>query len=160
MTMPFLAFFGTPFPASFRRWATLRAAIAQQSVRATRHFHALASLPFSEKQAYLTRKLRERKARLAAGAPTQPEPVMVLRRKVERATIAAARRYRPSRYDGCIRLFVPSRDYARSHNEPLRWRSVAARSEAHFGPDGCNGYDMLREPHARVFAELYRQALS
>lgn len=160
MTIPFLAFFGTPFPASFRRWATLRASIREQSARAMRHLGALASLPLSEKRAYLTRKLREREARMAAQAPTQPDSVLVLRRKVERATIAAARRYTPSRYEGFLRLFVPSQEYARSSNEPLRWTLVATRHEEHFGPDGCNGYDMLREPYARVFAELYKKPVA
>ena len=160
MMIPFLAFFGTPFPASFRRWAMLRDAIEEQSARAIRHLRALASLPLNEKQAYLTRKLREREARIAARAPTQPDSVLVLRRKVERATIAAARRYVPSRYDGLIRLFVPSKDYAQSGNEPLRWKLVASGSEEHFGPDGCNGYDMLREPYARIFAELYNKRVT
>jgi len=158
--IPFLAFFGTPFPASFRRWAMLRGAIEEQSARAIRHLRALASLPLGEKHAYLARKLRERETRMAARTPTQPDSVLVLRRKVERATIAAARRYSPSRYDGLIRLFIPSKDYAQSPNEPLRWKLVAAASEEHFGPDGCNGYDMLREPHARIFAELYGKAVT
>jgi len=160
MTIPFLAFFGTPFPACFRRRAMLRQAIEEQSARAARHLHALASLPFSEKRNYLTRKLREREARIAAQAPTQPDSVLVLRRKVERATIAAARRYAPARYDGLIRLFVPSKDYARSYNQPLRWKLVASGSEEHFGPDGCHGYNMLREPYAGVFAELYNQPVT
>jgi len=160
MTVPFLAFFGTPFPATFRRCAMLRAAAGEQSARAIRHFRALASLPLNEKWAYLRRKLRQREARITAQAPTQPDSVLILRRKVERATIAAARRYTPSRYEGLIRLFVPSTDYAESHNDPLRWKLVAAGSEEHFGPDGCNGYDMLREPYARIFAELYNKPVT
>ena len=160
MTIPFLAFFGTPFPATFRRHAMLRQAIDEQSARALRHLRALASLPLSEMPAYLISKMHEREARNAALAPTLPEPVLALRRKVEQATIAAARRYRPLRYDGLVRLFVPSNEYARSYNEPLRWRTVAAKSEEYFGPGGCQGHDMLREPHAHVFAEIYNKLVT
>ena len=160
MKIPFLAFFGTPFPASFRRQAMLRQAIREQSSRALRHVRALTCLPFGEIPDYLASKMRGREARNAADAPMLPESALVLRRKVEQATIAAARRYTPSWYEGVIRLFVPSQEYARSHNEPLRWKLAAARSEEHFGPDGCQGYDMLREPHASVFAELYKKPVT
>ena len=158
MTIPFLAFFGAPFPASLRRWPLLREAIKEPFVRAIRHLRALALLPLEEKRTYLARKVRERTARIAADAPTQPDSVLELRRKVEQATIAAAGRYTPSRYDGLIRLFLPSKDYAGSFHEPLRWKSVAAGSEEHFGPEGCTGDNMLREPHARVFAEFFNKA--
>ena len=52
---------------------------------------------------------------------------------------------------------MPSREWLRSGDEPLRCRSVARDSEEYFGPDGCNGDIMLREPLAPAFADLFRQ---
>ena len=59
-----------------------------------------------------------------------------------------------------IAVAVIPAEVPESHNDPLRWKLVAAGSEEHFGPDGCNGYDMLREPYARIFAELYNKPVT
>ena len=80
--------------------------------------------------------------------------MLVLRAKVERATLGALARYAPGHFAGRVCLFLPSREWLGGDDVMLRWRSVAQRTEAHFGPDGCDGDVMLREPYARSFAEL------
>ena len=77
--------------------------------------------------------------------------------KVERATLAALSRYVPGHFAGRVNLFLPSRELGSDH-VMLRWRSVARRTEVYFGPDGCDGDAMLREPYAPRFAELLELA--
>jgi hypothetical protein len=83
--------------------------------------------------------------------------VLVLRARVENSTLAAARRYTPGHFAGRVGLFLPSREWLRSGNEPLHWRSVARESEEYFGPDGCDSDQMLREPNVLAIAELFRR---
>ena len=83
--------------------------------------------------------------------------MLALRAAVERAAVAAARRYAPRRFPGRASLFLPCRTWVHSGKEPLRWRSLAQDAEVYYGPDGCNGDNMLREPFASAFAELFRR---
>ena len=106
---------------------------------------------------YIAERLRNRKAQSAADRPAAPDAVLVQRARVERATIAAARRYTPGHFAGRISLFLPCKAWVRSGLEPLRWRSVAHDTAEFFGPDGCKGDTMLREPYAPAFADLFRQ---
>jgi len=122
-----------------------------------RHTRALASLTSRERRLYIAEKLRNHAAQRAAERLAEPDSVLVLRAKVERATIAAARRYAPGHFAGRVCLFLPCKAWVRSGLEPLRWRSVARDTEEYFGPDGCNNDIMLREPYARAFAELFKQ---
>jgi thioesterase domain-containing protein len=152
-----LAMFGAPYPARFRRLALLRERCEQQVDRWVGHTRALVSLSSGEQRSYVAEKLRQRGARRAAERATVPNPARVLRARVERATLAAGRRYTPGHYPGRVCLFVPSRDWVRSRDEPLRWRSVVPHAEEYFGPDGCNLDNMMLEPHAPAFAELFKQ---
>ena len=152
-----LAMFGAPYPARFRRLALLRERCEQQVDRLVGHTRALVSLSSGERRSYVAEKLRQRRARRAAERATVPNPARVLRARVERATLAAGGRYTPGHYEGRVCLFLPSRDWVRSRDEPLRWRSVAQHVEEYFGPDGCNGAIMLRELYAPAFAELFMQ---
>jgi hypothetical protein len=45
-----------------------------------------------------------------------------------------------------------------SIDEPLRWQSVAQDTEQYFGPQGSDVNNMLLEPYAATFAELFQQA--
>jgi hypothetical protein len=45
-----------------------------------------------------------------------------------------------------------------SPDQLLRWRSRARHAAEYYGPNGCGLDDMLLEPYARVFAELFAQA--
>ena len=153
----FLALFGCPYPASYRLLPQLRQRLRHQVERMIRHTRALASLSSGERRMYIAERLRNRKAQSAADRPAAPDAVLVQRARVERATIAAARRYTPGHFAGRISLFLPCKAWVRSGLEPLRWRSVAHDTAEFFGPDGCKGDTMLREPYAPAFAELFRQ---
>lgn len=153
----FLALFGCPYPTSYRRLSQLRRLIAYHVKRVVRHARELASGPSGERWGRLAEKLRNHKARRAAGRPAAPDPVLLLRAKVEDATIAALRRYTPGHFAGRVSLFLPSREWVRQGNESLRWRSVARHTEECYGPDGCHVDVMLRESYAPVFAGLFRQ---
>ena len=152
----FLALFGAPYPTWYRLLPQLRWRLMDHVGRMVKHARALASLSPGKRRLYIAEKVRNRKAQRAAERPAEPDSVVALRAKVERATIAAARRYQPGHFAGRVSLFLPSREWLRSGFEPLRWRSVAQDTEEYFGPDGCNSDVMLREPHAPVFAELFR----
>jgi thioesterase domain-containing protein len=153
-----LALFGAPFPTAYRFLPRLRQRLGESVERVVAHGRALASLSPGQRQLYLAERLRERKARSAIQPPTEPDEVLRLRAQVERATIAAARRYRPGYFAGRVGLFLPSKAWVRSGKMPLRWRSVAQHVEEYFGPDGCDGDNMLGEPYAPTFAELLRQS--
>jgi len=154
-TLSLLALFGAPFPTAYHRLAQLRKRFAIEAERLLRHARALAELSSNERGLYLAEKLRNRKGQTVA-RPAAPDAVLAQRAKVERATFAALRRYVPGHYRGLLRLFLPCKDWARSREEPLRWRTVASRTEEYFGPNGCTTDVMLREPHAAAFAELFR----
>jgi thioesterase domain-containing protein len=153
----FLALFGAPYTTRYRRLPMLRERIAQEMERMVGHTRALVSLSAGERRLYMAGKLQAYKARRAAASSAARDPVLVLRAGVERATLAAARRYTPGHFAGRVCLFVPCENWSRTLNEPLRWRSVAGRSEEYFGPDGCDTDNMLLESHAPAFAELFRQ---
>ena len=155
--IPFLALFGAPHPASYRLLPQLRQQFGRQVERMVRHTRALTSLPSADRRSYVAERLHNHKARRAAGPAAAPDSVLILRAKVERATFAAARRYTPGHFAGRAGLFLPCKDWLRSGNEPLRWRSAVEHAEEYFGPDDCTSDTMLREPNARAFAELFRQ---
>jgi thioesterase domain-containing protein len=152
-----LAMFGAPYPTTYRLLPRLRQRLGEGVERVITHTRALASLPLAERQVYLAEKLRERKARSAVEPSTASDEVLQLRAKVERATIAAARRYTPGYFAGRVGLFLPCKAWVGSGKDPLRWRSVAQHTEEYFGPDDCNADNMLREPYAPTFAEFLRQ---
>ena len=155
--IPFLALFGAPYPASYRRLPQLRRRLGQQVERAVRHVRALSSLTPARQRSYIAERLRNHRAQSDAERSAAPDAVLLLRAKLERATFAAARRYSPGHFPGHVSLFLPSKEWVFSGNQPLRWRSVAQHAEEYFGPDGCNSDTMLREPFASAFAELFEQ---
>jgi thioesterase domain-containing protein len=155
-----VALFGAPYPARYRRLARLVERLAQERARVIKHVQALVHLPAAGRRDYVERKLRDRRARreAAAAAAAACEPVLVRRARVERATVAAARRYTPGPFTGRVCLFLPSAQWAHTRDEPLRWRSVARNVETYAGPESCNGDSMLREPYAAAFADLFKRA--
>jgi len=152
-----LALFGAAYPTSYRFLPQLRQRLGDHARRVVKHTRALASLSRTDRRLYIGEKLRRRKELRAAERPAEQDPVLLLRARVEDITIRAARRYTPGHFAGRVSLFMPSRKWLRSGDEPLRWRSVAQDTEEYFGPDGCDGDLMLREPSALTFAELFRQ---
>lgn len=151
-----VALFGAPYPARYRRSVLLREQFDEQLRRVRKHWDAMARLPLAEKRNYLIRKMAEREARVVAETPAEPEQVLVLRARLERATVKALGRYGAASFPGSMRLFLPNDEWTRTINDPLRWQSLAKETEFHFGPAGCTSENMLREPFAATFAALYR----
>ncbi|MGQ0750492.1 MAG: thioesterase domain-containing protein [Betaproteobacteria bacterium] len=152
----FLALFGSPFPTAYRTVPQLRMRLARQADRLVKHARALAPLSFRDQRRYLAMKLGERHTRLEAARPSEPDAVLAMRARVEKATLAAVQRYTPAPFPGHVALFLPSRSWTDTPDIPLHWRTVARTSEEYCGPDECNGDVMLREQYAGIFAELFK----
>jgi thioesterase domain-containing protein len=155
-SLSFLALFGAPYPTSYRLLPQLRKRFTAQLERLVKHARTLAALSPGERRLYLTEKLRNRKPQPAVDPFAASDPVLAQRAKVERATFTALRHYVPQSLGGPLNLFLPSKEWARSRDQPLRWRTLATQAGEYFGPTGCNSDIMLREPNAATFAELFR----
>jgi thioesterase domain-containing protein len=154
----FLALFGSPYPEFFRRRAQIWSSLSRQVERLGRHGRTLAAQSWQERRRYLAGELDERRARLDAERRRAADPVLARRALVERTTLAAVRRYRPRRFEGRLKLFVPGVEWQRSGVSALRWCALAAHAETYFGPDSADGSDMLLDAHASAFAALFRSA--
>ncbi len=152
-----LALFGSPFPTSYRLLPQLRELLCQGVGRVVRHTRTLASLPAAELWGYVAQRLPRRNAPEAAERDAPPDPVLVQRAKVGRATLEAIRRYAPKPFSGRMMLFWPSPLWRCCGDAPRQWPSVAPSAEKYFGPDGCTGDTMLREPYAATLAQLFRR---
>ena len=151
----FLALFACPFPTTYRLLPRMRQRLRVQVKRTLQHAGRLASLSFLKSRSQSSEQGREEKTQTREERPPEPDPVLLLRTRVQRATLAAASRYTPRRFAGCVSQFLPCREWLRSGYEPLLWRSISQHSEEFFGPDGCTSANMLREPHVPVFAQLF-----
>jgi thioesterase domain-containing protein len=151
-----LALFGSPFPTWYRLLPQVRELLGQTAERVIRHTRALASRSATELQAYVAQRWNNRRAERAAGQSAATDPVLIWRDKVGRATLAAIRRYAPGPFSGRLNLFWPAKEWRGGGNALVQWPSTARDSETHFGPYGCAGATMLREPYAAAFAELFR----
>ena len=154
----FLALFGCPYPVYFTRQAQLWNGLARQIERIGRHGRELAAQSWRERWRYLAQELGERRARLQTERSRAADPVLARRGLVERATVAAVRRYRPRAFEGSVKLFLPGVGWQRSGVAALRWCAVAAHAETYFGPDSADGANMLLEGHVGAFAALFRSA--
>ena len=155
-----VALFGAPYPTAYRLGSQMRLRLEVEWARVARHARALASLPGATRRSYVREKLM---LHLPLGRTRQPQQaqvaaeVLAQRINVQRATFAALRRYRPGRLTGRLVLLLPSKAWAQSSRNPLRWRSLADHCEEYFGPDDCETDVMLLEPYAPGFAELFTQ---
>ena len=52
-------------------------------------------------------------------------------------------------------VFLPSREWSDADG----WREVVPHAEEYTGAGDCGSQEMLREPHAAAFANLFEQAL-
>jgi thioesterase domain-containing protein len=156
-----VALFGAPFATSYSLLSQARLSLSAQWARLLRHGRALISLPAAERRSYIREKL---KLLAAPAGDTRPNPstaaaeVVALRERVQRATFAALRRYRPSHFPGRLVLLLPCRAWADAGRFPLRWASVADSCEKFFGPDDCHSDVMLLDPYAPIFADLFRRS--
>ena len=99
-----LALFGSPYPAHFRFPAQFLQRIAEQAARIGGLARDLAVRSPAECRRYLARKMSERRRRrderVRAEVAAAVDPVLVLRGKVERATLTAVRAYAPREFAG------------------------------------------------------------
>ena len=153
----FVALFTSPYPTAYRVLSQLRQRVAGEVERVSTHARTLLSLSNRERRQYITQRLRDRKARRNA-PPAPPDPVEILRAKVQAATIVGLRRYTPRQFEGRLSLFLPNKRWLRPGSPMLRWRRVAREVDTYVGPDGCDGDHMLLEPYVPVFADLFRSA--
>jgi thioesterase domain-containing protein len=153
----FVALFGCPYPSAYRPLPQLRLRVAQEVERLRTHARALAPLSLRRRGEYVSQKWRQRRARLEASRPSEPDAVLALRTAVEKATLEAVQRYEPAPFSGHVALFLPSRRLIHTPDVPLRWRTVAAGTSEYIGPDECNGDLMLRDPFADIFAAFFRE---
>jgi thioesterase domain-containing protein len=151
----FLALFGSPYPRYFTRRAQLWRGLVRQVQRAGMHARALTARSWSAR--YLAEELAARRARRDAERAAALDPVLAVREKVGRATVSAVRRYTPRYFAGRVILFLPAGQWLRSGVAALRWRAVAEQAEEHFGPELRSTADIMREPNAPAFAELFRR---
>ncbi len=152
----FLALFGAPYPTTYRRWPKMRKHLVTQLERLVRHTRALVFLPAADRRAYFAERLRNRRTQTPPPARSAAlESALQRRARVENATFAALRRYVPGRFAGHLKLFLPSKEWIHSSDQPLRWRAVVGQAEEFYGPDGCVTDLMLLEPYAGRFAELF-----
>jgi thioesterase domain-containing protein len=152
----FIALFGCPYPTYFRRVPQLRERLAQRVAGALKHARVLATHSMAQGREYVLDKLRQRRSATKGDAVL--EPVLIQRAKVENATLAAVREYTPREFTGRIKLFLPSSSWARNATRALQWRSAARNAEEYYGPESCTGDNMLLEPNAALFAELFRRS--
>ncbi len=152
-----LALFGSPYPTSYRLLPQLGELARRTVAGAVRNTCELARQPIREWVAYIADRLRRRKAASAAEQLAPPDPVMVQRAKVGRATLEAIRRYAPKPFSGRLVVFWPSAGWRCCGNAPRRWQALAQSAEKYFGPPGCTGDTMLRETYAATFAQLFKQ---
>jgi thioesterase domain-containing protein len=152
----FLALFGAPYPTSYRRLWRLHRLITEQAGRVLRQVRLLQSMSPTERRLHIAQKLRCRKP---GGLAKPPQDASMAHRRtaVERATFAAIRHYVPGHFAGPLVHFLPSSDWANSTTQALRWRAAAERAHEYYGPTGCVTDVMLLEPHARVFAGLFKK---
>jgi thioesterase domain-containing protein len=149
-----LALFGSPYPSHFRLPAQARQRASEKLASFFMLMRDLGTRSPLECRRYLADRLRQRRSRMIARQAAALDPVLALRAKLEKVTVAAVRAYEPRLYAGRVALFLPSWRWAQSDG----WRGAAPRAELHAGP-GCGSQDMLREPNAAAFAALLEDAL-
>jgi thioesterase domain-containing protein len=154
----FVALFTSPYPTVYRPLSQFRQRVADKVERVNAHARALLSRSNGARREYIIHRLRDWKARRNA-PPASPDPVEVLRAKIQAATIVGLRRYTPRHFDGRLSLFIPNKGWLRPGSPMLRWKRVARETEQFVGPDGCHGDHMLLEPHVPVIADLFRGGL-
>jgi thioesterase domain-containing protein len=152
-----LALFGAAYPTAYRRLRQLRNRGAEFWQRFVKHARTLATSSFEARRLYIAQKLCARPTVSAIERPAAPAAVLAQRARVARATFAALRCYQPGHFSGRLGLFLPSRGWVHSSENPLRWRAKVRHVQEYFGPDDCSTDKMLQDPYAPLFADLFKQ---
>jgi thioesterase domain-containing protein len=153
----FVALFAGRYPAWFRALPQMRHRIVHYKDRAGTHAHALATSSNSERRRYLAGIVERFAVRTDPARFPETDPVAAVRGKVRDATMIGIRRYTPKYFPGRLAMFLPSAKSRRAADGLLRWRRLAQEAEELCGPAGCEGDEMLLEPHVAIFADLFRR---
>ncbi|HEV8701584.1 MAG TPA: amino acid adenylation domain-containing protein [Candidatus Polarisedimenticolia bacterium] len=153
-TIQFIALLASPYPTWYRYSSQVPFYLRQRCERVSKHARALWSRPAGDRLRYATERLDQVRARRAAASVAALDPLLARRARVERATLAAVRRYTPRHFTGRIALVAPSREWLPS--AARLWRSSAERTTEYFGPRGCLGDTMLGD-YAPQVARLLRR---
>ena len=154
-----LAILGSPHPATYRRgWTTLRT-IAHYAGRLRHHAGKALSGSVADGVAHVWGVLRRR---LRPGNENSAAPLDATSAtlRVQRATLAGIRAYRPGGYSGEVDLFLPSEEFATGGCRPRRWKKLAHVVREHMHPEQCTLDEMLREPHVAGVAAMLERRLS
>ena len=155
-TVEFVALFAGRYPTWFRPLSQLRHRAEYYAGRIDAHARMFKSLAPAERRRHLV-SVFDRRTRHPAAPRAQPgDPASVVVARIQRATMAAVRCYRPDFFPGRLALFLPSARARRRADGLIRWRSLAREVDEYCGPPGCFGDSMLLEPHVRAVADLFR----
>jgi thioesterase domain-containing protein len=135
-----LALIGSPYPTMFGRMSLILLRLAG---------YAKALTPGSFRSR-LQRRLEQKKDQAIVSTATRRA-----RRRVESATVAAVRTYRPRPYPGVIDLFVTADKWHRAH----LWRAVAGTLREHTLED-FEVNDLLLGPNVSLLAASLQARLS
>jgi thioesterase domain-containing protein len=142
-----LALIGAPFPTSFSFTARKMLRLHQIAKRLT-------TGTLKERRNKILEKLSLAGPSLEEQAGITPE-VKAARDRVERATVAACAKYRPSRYDGQIDLFIAADRWHKSE----KWKDYAQNvREYRMGDFDIN--ELLIGGHVEVLAKFMNKSLS
>jgi thioesterase domain-containing protein len=154
-----VALFGTQSPAAMRLSHRAWVEVHWRGRRVVEGVKKLWGMSFQEIQEYLQAKRKQQQWE------QEQEDIRLLhnpyRPRVEQATVTAVRRYQPEMYPGRLSLFLPNpRQISVRYGRALEWRDwTSSYCDYEFGPSGCTNDTMLREPYAKVFADLLRAHL-
>jgi hypothetical protein len=134
-----LALIGAPFPTMFGKVSLLR-------VRLLTYSNALTPAGF-------LRRLRLRRERQKGQELVSPT-ALAARHRVERATVAAVRKYKPNGYQGEIDLFVTADKWHQAH----LWQPFAHGVREHY-LERFEVNDLLLGPHVNILAAALQERL-
>jgi thioesterase domain-containing protein len=151
-----LALFGSPYPTFFRPHNRLIQNVRQSYERNITNADGLLT---ATRRVYLltTRKL----AQVSRSQPDNQgkDDVLARRAIVGQATVSAIAHYRPGTFAGQTAVFLPSKRWAEDRYFARSWRRNVASYQEYIGPDGCDGDNMLLEPHVMVFSGMFARAM-
>lgn len=157
------ALFDSPFPSAYRYHNQLRVGCRYLLHRMPHHLQAMAKSGAGNPLGYLRDRIRGFSRELWSSIRSVPDQGggNVIKDLVAHTTLEAVRAYRPAVFTGRIHLFMASQmSMKQNYGHQRNWRSFAGGGlDIFFGPDGCTGDTMLRDPYAKHFAELLRECL-
>ncbi len=129
------------------------------------HLKNLLLLPWSEKQAYLSRRNRRDNP---VADPIQEMLSQSFTKEMRQMIVAvnrqAVQRYTPQPYPGCLTLFFAEQedtqedmDFCEYYNFDLGWRRLAGHFQFHSFP--CEHHTMLTQPHVQQIAAQMQTCL-